>query len=677
MSPHQHVQYILLAEFDIDKGASLTYQYPKETGTDEHILSELMLPDGAHLRAEDWTIFCLNQMIPDPEKEQVTRSTDDNPLLYVLNLVRTKHDATARRGAHVKAMAICTRHQFLHIYKPVLLLAMEKYFENPSQDILVSLYEAVNSMDLTRMPNFNWHERQVLRASDDKSMFEEMFDIEAENVQSPTTLTPAMETIIQQQQQTVDGGGDWDTLDQHHLLRRGTYIDLTSGQKVLASLGKDRHFYETKIDYDGIKLPIRVPLTMNDEEVGDFSLIKLITTFSPQQTHSGSPNPHHPHLDSQGAYTHPIMLLLNALLTQKRVIFLGYGHPSGEVANYVLAACALGSGCGTVLRGFTERAFPYTNLTSVDDLLKCPGFIAGVTNPTYEEHTAWWDVLCNIDTGKITVSKDIQVPSPGRKQSLAYFEEGFASLSIGRTSAGNSVLPLKTDDKNTKERDYDWDFMHDVLTAIQAHYGETSIRAKFQDYVHRFVRLAALYEDQVYQESKISWTPDAEADPTGLLGSGSVFPDDATKQRELTVNASRIEGWRQTLSYKYFQRDFQTWRQGPGLKNLDIYRQLAKLKQLRNLPDSEVIAIYEAFLNNIVTERQIIEFLSYLPQYHGGLGPLATGLFHSSNIVRQYTVELFLRLERNPTGHRFIQNLSRYHKMTFERLSHTMGVPIA
>lgn len=30
-----HVQGILLAEFDIDKGASLTYQYPKPTGTDE------------------------------------------------------------------------------------------------------------------------------------------------------------------------------------------------------------------------------------------------------------------------------------------------------------------------------------------------------------------------------------------------------------------------------------------------------------------------------------------------------------------------------------------------------------------------------------------------------------------------------------------------------------------
>lgn len=32
---HQHVQYVLLAEFDIDKGAILKYQYPADTGTDE------------------------------------------------------------------------------------------------------------------------------------------------------------------------------------------------------------------------------------------------------------------------------------------------------------------------------------------------------------------------------------------------------------------------------------------------------------------------------------------------------------------------------------------------------------------------------------------------------------------------------------------------------------------
>jgi hypothetical protein len=62
------------------------------------ILSELMLPDGAHLRAEDWTIFCLNQLTPDPNQDlEKEVQSEEKPLLYVLNLVRTKHDATARR----------------------------------------------------------------------------------------------------------------------------------------------------------------------------------------------------------------------------------------------------------------------------------------------------------------------------------------------------------------------------------------------------------------------------------------------------------------------------------------------------------------------------------------------------------------------------------------------------
>ncbi|CAG8467588.1 10951_t:CDS:2 [Gigaspora rosea] len=62
-------------------------------------------------------------------------------------------------------------------------------------------------------------------------------------------------------------------------------------------------------------------------------------------------------------------------------------------------------GSGGVLRGFTKRAFPYTNLTNVDDLLKVPDFIAGVTNRIFEDHSSWWDVLCNIDTGKFTTVK--------------------------------------------------------------------------------------------------------------------------------------------------------------------------------------------------------------------------------------------------------------------------------
>lgn len=91
-------------------------------------------------------------------------------------------------------------------------------------------------------------------------------------------------------------------------------------------------------------------------------------------------------------------------MTQKRIIFLGHGQPAGHVANFVLAACAL---TAPVLRGFAERAFPYSNLAGLDILEEVPGYIAGVTNPRFEDLPHTWDLLCNLETGRITVSKGL------------------------------------------------------------------------------------------------------------------------------------------------------------------------------------------------------------------------------------------------------------------------------
>lgn len=157
-----HVEYILVASFDIDKGPSMEHQYPVAITGDESMLAELMLPDQAHMRNQDWTIFFLHKDTSQEEEEAEIReerrrrrqrrrdraagllaeddieSGDEEelgdessesgsdsdeeggegpPLIYVLNLVNTKQDKTAKRGAVVKAMAICTRHPFLHIYK--------------------------------------------------------------------------------------------------------------------------------------------------------------------------------------------------------------------------------------------------------------------------------------------------------------------------------------------------------------------------------------------------------------------------------------------------------------------------------------------------------------------------------------------------------------------------------
>ncbi|RUP42959.1 hypothetical protein BC936DRAFT_137837 [Jimgerdemannia flammicorona] len=686
VSTDQHVEYILLAEFDIDKGASLAHQYPNPPGTDEGILAELMLPDGAHMRSEDWTIFFLNQRIPDPENidaEDNQDEADRKPLLYVLNLVRTKHDASVKRGAMVKAMAICTRHQYLHIYKPLLLLALDNYFQTRSIATLEFLYKAVNSMDLSQIPHFTWHEKQILRAFEGKDMFEEKF-VEMEEGGDHTRVQ-SFAGNLQTSMVNLSGGEDH---------KRGTYIDLASGQRreVLHFSGKDRHFFETKVVYDGIKLPIRVPLTLNPEEVGDFSMIKLISTFTPT-TSTAFQHPHHPHLDSSGPLTHPVMLLLNALLTQKRIVFLGYGHPSGEVANYVLAACAMG--IEFVTNTFDIYIDPHVS----------PGFIAGVTNPTFQDHPSWWDVLCDIDTGKIIVSRDIEISPPVTRQPRDPDRLDDNSHTLNRAPSSNSLLtpPIKNDEKawGKDGRDLlDSEFMADVTLAIQSHYGEMIIRAKFQDYMQRFVRLAAVYEEEYLGSTKIGFNNVNTPDPTGVLGMGVVFTDDTAKNRELIGNINRIEGWRSTISYQYYQKDFQKALQSRSIKNIDMYRQISKLKMLKMMPDNEVETIYKAFLENAVSEEQMhevrcfgneqitldwfawlllylsfnrrIQFLSYLPQHQGGLVPLGFGLFHPSRTVRQYTVDLFNRLGAHTTGNRFIQTLNRFQKLAYERLCHSL-----
>lgn len=145
-------EYVLLAEFDIDKGSVLRHQYPQPTGYKESFLAEAMLPEGAHLREMDYTVTILP-------------AANDQGYLCCLNLVRTKMDSTVRRGAVVKAIAICTPCRYYHIFKPALHLALDKYYETPSVDVLARLHEVINSMDVSSIPQWTPLERRLFRAS--------------------------------------------------------------------------------------------------------------------------------------------------------------------------------------------------------------------------------------------------------------------------------------------------------------------------------------------------------------------------------------------------------------------------------------------------------------------------------------------------------------------------------
>lgn len=59
--------------------------------------------------------------------------------------------------------------------QPFLLMALDDYFSDPSQDCLARLFDAVNSMDLSDAPLLTRHEKLVMRSSERKDIFAEKF----------------------------------------------------------------------------------------------------------------------------------------------------------------------------------------------------------------------------------------------------------------------------------------------------------------------------------------------------------------------------------------------------------------------------------------------------------------------------------------------------------------------
>ncbi|KAL8750476.1 MAG: hypothetical protein Q9184_006413, partial [Pyrenodesmia sp. 2 TL-2023] len=607
-STERHVEYILVASFHVDRGPVMEHQYPGAISGDENMLAELMLPDQAHVRKQDWTIFFLHKDTSEEDDKEEGAEGHSNeghtsngntegaegqaeshagqnsdtsrdqeemeggegpPLIYVLNLVNTKQDTFAKRGAVVKAMAICTRHSFLHIYKPLLLLALDEYFRMPFPETLAALYDAVNAMDLSLMPRLTVLERAILQASDTKDLFVEKF-----------------ERMIQQK--TTEG------------FRSNTLTSPESPEKNASELQRryniprDTHEFESKVVYNQIPIPIKVPTSSSAETVGDFSLIKLIQAFS--TPHASAPQPFllHPHLTTNGAYTHPVIVLVNAILTQKRIIFLGHNRPSGEVAEAVLAACALAS--GGILRGFTRHAFPYTDLTKIDDLLNVPGFIAGVTNPAFANHPEWWDLLCDVPTGRMKISNRLD-PAPVT-DGLVYFQQqnpAYAPSSMGAGGVGVPSLSTSADGTG------DSAFMDDLLRSISSRHGESVIRSKWRDYIIKFAGIAAAFEESVYGASALFvGAAEADAGAHGVRGHGYVWADDSSRGRELGANVWRIEGWRNTRSYYAFIQDLAAlWERRP-IRSIDLAHQHDRLRCLR-LSHDDSAAIYLALAAAVKT----------------------------------------------------------------------------
>ena len=126
---------------------------------------------------------------------------------------------------------------------------------------------------------------------------------------------------------------------------------------------------------------IKVDLSLSDNEEKIFpgSVIELIKIFK--------------------EYT---MTIYDGILNDQKIIFLGGTSTSCKQLSNLIFGCL--SMVGPLSFGLLKRLHPYRNLYDLN-FLNINNCIYGVTNPIFKSKTKYWDILCEVETGKIAISE--------------------------------------------------------------------------------------------------------------------------------------------------------------------------------------------------------------------------------------------------------------------------------
>ena len=401
--PNCLVDYVVVSEFDIDKGSTVRHQYPcaiPDVETDW--LSEHMIAEGIHARANDVTYAILNRdeesfvetilsptiSVSKEEKggeEEKTTATNNNKkyLLYGINVVCTRHDITVRRGATVKSIAIFSKFSFVESFKPVLLIALDECFNNSGIEVLENLYNAINAMNLSEFPLASRVEQVLM------SQYVFQPHIYAPNnwcVEAPVTIKTSNTENEEETKQT---------------------------------------------------LLLKFPRHLSTDDIGDTNVTRLVSLLKKDT-----------------------MTIYNCILREQRIIFVGHQHAARDIAQLVLSAVAM---MNPFLPGIIKRAHPYVNLTDLS-FLKQPGFIAGATNPMFEHRKEWWDVVIVLDASgaaKLSIKSQSELMgTPVRNNTTNKIEDAQGALKVTNITTTNNGKDFVDIGRSTPSRSLEEDGTH-------------------------------------------------------------------------------------------------------------------------------------------------------------------------------------------------------------------------
>ena len=418
-----------------------------------------------------------------------------------------------------------------------------------------------------------------------------------------------------------------------------------------------------------LTVPVNIPLCTEADDVGEASVLMLLSKFGKQT-----------------------MKIMNAVLQERRVLFLAKMAPAKEVCDLVLSACCLVS---PPLFGMVQRAFPYANLNDLD-WLEVKGHIAGVTNPVFEGNSNWWDLLCNLDTGKVQTAAEYARAKAAQS----------SSSSPSRAAAHAHEIP-----EGNAHENIDRVFIERVLGGARLRFGERWVRAQFRDFTQRLMDLAFAESAIIVDRSSAEdggrdrmLTGSEICVAAGERRRGSIVGQVVRGKRPSIVSCGvegpRITAWQTTSSFKNMARyrDLRNglWHRESAdenerhiMRSLSIVSQARRIKSawdvrrndglnlrrcLRRLqcapPDlteDERLQIYRALEQSLRTEMELNELLVLLPESQGGLLCLAMGLLNRSEQIRVLTASLLQRLESIPSTRIAVNNLNFFLQSAYNR----------
>eukprot|EP01028_Stygiella_incarcerata_P007530 TRINITY_DN3126_c0_g1_i1.p1 TRINITY_DN3126_c0_g1~~TRINITY_DN3126_c0_g1_i1.p1 ORF type:complete len:752 (-),score=192.50 TRINITY_DN3126_c0_g1_i1:1914-4169(-) len=688
-----HVHTLLVAEFDIDKGCVIRAQYPVSLPISEQVLADRCLPDGAHNRDEDWTVFYLTGRDVDDQMEtQSSEEIGETPCMgrsYVFNAGRgdwerrssqsveesvhleTKPNAKgdgldaflridSESGEEILSMKLSENSEFSVVDEDeekrpfgTLIGGSEvvglKFFTDSDASRFLRELTAVKSHTfpgfakriqdgrdsfttklcmsyMTTRKDSSMRRGALVRSicmvseSPYFFMFRPLLRSAIDFIHGLDSVVPVLKQLY-----TAMNGTDMTHVPRPTKMEKRTWRWALDGKHALHSKDpalegiRDGHmaggsspalFYPITAIWDDRPVKLFFPLCLESGEFGDprASVKNLFDTFG-----------------------HSIITIFYSILVERRVLFLSRRRSAAEVCFSVLACAHLFP--SVLMKKLHERLFPYVSLLSLS-FVDVEGYIAGVTNPMFADRKEWWDVLCDLDDGSVTVSESILQNAN---------EEAMAVWGAEGTKRRDVCQPQPLDEVFIEELSQKVDTM--VLHGVsKANACENLVRWKFRLHMWEFVDLC--------------------------LGE-RVHPSDAMMERLYIEHAKRMALFRKTKFFALLKAKRDGELADKGRQSIAQIRNATRhIRSSERLDELSLLNLLQTLLKTSQKKEELMELLCLFPQCDNGLDGFANVLFHPSPAVRLVMVAILRRLESSfQEGKEAMSSLNIFTMLAFERAS--------